>query len=161
MPDPAIAAEGHDPVAPLTPLRSQRLGVYGLSVVDSTILLVRASMLTEVPGRWFLPGGGVLHGEHPRAALVREVEEETGLSATVGDLLGVLSDIRTRSDGTQHHTVRLIYSLDELRGDLRHEASGSSDLARRVTFDEARQLPIAIYVKKAAALVGIDLQSTK
>ncbi len=141
--------------------RSQRLSVYGLVDEGGSILLVRASAMTEVTGRWFLPGGGVQHGEHPEAALRREVMEETGLTADVGPLLGVLSDVRTRSDRSLHHTVRLIYELTNLRGEIVHETSGSSDLARRVPFDEARRLPLAAYVREAATLAGIDLQPTK
>ncbi len=34
--------------------------------------------LAHPAGRWFLPGGGVQHGEHPIESLRREFEEESG-----------------------------------------------------------------------------------
>lgn len=136
----------------------QRLCAYGVSIDDDGILLVRASSITEVPGRWFLPGGGVDHGEHPVDALRREVLEETGLDATIGRQLGIVSDVRTRREGTKVHTVRLLFELDGLAGELRHEVSGSSDLAKRVELDEARQLPLADYVIEAGRLLGVDLR---
>ncbi len=137
--------------------KSQRVTAYGVCVVNDEILLVRASTLTEVPGRWFLPGGGVDHGEHPKEALHREVREETGLHATVGPLLGVLSDVRTRKNGVLHHTIRLIYRLEEATGTITSETGGSSDLATWVSLEEARSLPLAQYVQRAAALMGLDL----
>ncbi|MER7010920.1 NUDIX domain-containing protein [Saccharopolyspora sp. NPDC000359] len=39
-------------------------------------------------GKWSLPGGRVEHGESDRSAVQREVREETGLSVTVGELVG-------------------------------------------------------------------------
>lgn len=36
---------------------------------------------SDVPGAWQLPQGGLDAGEEPDAAVLREVEEETGLSA--------------------------------------------------------------------------------
>ena len=139
----------------------QRLAAYGVLQSAGTILLVRASTLTEVPGRWFLPGGGVDHGEHPIDALRRELVEETGLEVSVGRQLGVLSDLRRRSSGDLVHSVRLIYELSDPTGSLRSEASGSSDLARFIAFEEARTMPLALYVRQAAALAGLDLQSVK
>ena len=50
-------------------------------------------MLTQLtergthPGMWTLPGGGLDHGEDPRAGVRREVYEETGLTVTPGRLL--------------------------------------------------------------------------
>lgn len=39
--------------------------------------------------RWNLPGGGVMSGETPWQAVIREVQEEVGLIVTVDRLLGV------------------------------------------------------------------------
>jgi ADP-ribose pyrophosphatase YjhB (NUDIX family) len=138
----------------------QRLGAYGVHVNDGAILLVRASAVTEVQGRWFLPGGGVDHGEHPEEALVREIAEETGLTAVVGRQLGVLSDVRTRRDGDKVHSVRLIYAVASVSGSLIHETAGSSDMAAFIPLDQARTLPLAHYVRKAALLAGLDLRSS-
>jgi ADP-ribose pyrophosphatase YjhB (NUDIX family) len=146
---------------PADPGTFQRIAVYGLCIVDDEILLVRASERTEVPGRWFLPGGGVDHGEHPEVALARELTEETGLTGRINRFAGVLSDVRTRSDGVLHHTVRLIYEIVDLDGELVSEAAGSSDLARWVSISAARSYPTAHYVREACSLVGIDLQAVK
>jgi 8-oxo-dGTP diphosphatase len=143
------------------PGKTQRLGVYGICVEDDRILMVRASNLTEVPGRWFLPGGGVDHGEHPEESLAREFREETGLSVHVGRFLGVLSDVRKRANGAMHHTIRLIYSVDYFDGVLKSELIGSSDLAQWIEIHRASEYEIAVYAQRAAALAGISLQSVK
>ena len=135
----------------------QRICAYGVHVADGSILLVRASAITEVAGRWFLPGGGVDFGEHPTAALRREVAEETGLATSVGEHLGVVSDIRTRRSGVKVHSVRMIFALSEVAGELVHETTGSSDLARFVPIEEARTLPLAHYVVEGARFMGLDL----
>jgi len=143
------------------PGKTQRLGVYGVCVEDNRILMVRASDLTEVPGRWFLPGGGVDHGEHPEESLAREFREETGLAVEVGRFLGVLSDVRKRADASLHHSIRLIYAIDHFEGFLKNEVVGSSDLAQWIAIDRAGEYEIAVYAQRAAALAGISLQSVK
>ena len=85
-------------------------------------------MLT-LRGRWFLPGGGVDHGESPEDSLRREIAEESGLTIVPGPLLDVLSDVRTLPDGTSLHTVRLIYGVSSWHGTLR--ARGRRDDRRR------------------------------
>jgi 8-oxo-dGTP pyrophosphatase MutT (NUDIX family) len=112
------------------------------------ILLVRAAAYLSVAGRWFLPGGGIDHGEDPPTALRREYREETGLQVEVGALLGVLSDVFTIPDGTSLHTVRIIYAIDSFAGELRDEAGGSTDQARWVPVDEAMDLPLVRYVRR-------------
>jgi 8-oxo-dGTP diphosphatase len=128
----------------------QRVAVYGICQDgNGRVLLVRAAPWLSVGGEWFLPGGGLDHGEDPVAGLRREFAEETGLTVGVGELRGVLSDVIDVPDGTSLHTVRIIYDVDAYRGTLRHEVAGSSDNARWVAPDEAMALPLRPYVRRA------------
>jgi 8-oxo-dGTP diphosphatase len=130
----------------------QRLGAYGIARDDEgRILLVRAATYLTVAGRWFLPGGGIEHGETPADALRREVKEETGLAVGEVTLLGVLSDTWTIPDGTLLHTVRLVYRLDDWSGTLRHESSGSSDRAAWFTPSELESVKLVRYARDALA----------
>ena len=69
----------------------QRVAAYGLVLRDGRILLTRLASRISADERWHLPGGGVDHGEDPRDALVREIREETGLAAEVGETAHVYS----------------------------------------------------------------------
>lgn len=126
----------------------QRIAAYGILLdEEGRLLLARAAPSLNLAGRWFLPGGGVQHGESPVESLAREIEEESGLKVVVGPLLDVLSDVRTLPDETSLHTVRVIYRVDEWTGMLRPEVGGTTDDARWFTRDELGQLPLAFYVQ--------------
>lgn len=71
------------------PFRLQRLAVYALVRRGDDVLLTRISARGAHPGSWTLPGGGLDHGESPRAGLAREVREECGVECEIGDLLDV------------------------------------------------------------------------
>lgn len=47
---------------------------------------------------WNLPGGGVESGELPNEAVVREVEEETGLEVVIERLVGVYGKVYKRDE---------------------------------------------------------------
>jgi len=128
--------------------RRQRIAAYGVCRDEQgRILLARAAPALTLRGRWFLPGGGVQHGESPLDSLRREIEEESGLVVTPGPLLDVLSDVRTIPDGTSLHTVRLIYRVDAWEGTLRPEADGTTDAVGWFSPDEVRSMPLAHYVE--------------
>ena len=56
---------------------------------DSKILLIRG------PRRgWEFPGGQVEEGENLIEAFQREVQEETGITASIGPLVGIYSNIK-------------------------------------------------------------------
>ena len=129
-----------------------RVAAYAVCRRGSTILLVRASKRTEVEGTWFLPGGGLEWGETPADAVVREMREETGLVAASPRLLGVLTDVRARSSGQRVFSVRLIYEVREVDGEIRHETGGTSDEARWHDAATLATLPLAGYVNAALAL---------
>jgi 8-oxo-dGTP diphosphatase len=93
--------------------RRQRLGAYAVIVRDDRILLSRLAPHLTTSELWTLPGGGVDHGEDPRAAVVREVHEETGLDARVGETAQVFSahlpDAWRDGRAIDAHSVRLVY----------------------------------------------------
>ena len=78
---------------------------------DGRVLLSRLAPYLAPTERWTLPGGGIEFGEHPRDAVVREVYEETGLQAQVGEHAWVDSAlIGPRVEGEdERHALRIVY----------------------------------------------------
>jgi len=93
--------------------RMQRLGAYAVIVRDDEILLSRLSAKVTRRELWALPGGGVDHGEDPRDAVLREIHEETGLRAQVGETARVFSlhvaDTWRHGRRVDAHSVRIVY----------------------------------------------------
>ncbi|MEV1293346.1 NUDIX domain-containing protein [Pseudonocardia sp. NPDC049635] len=100
---------------------------------DGRLLLVRRA---NEPGRglWSVPGGRVEPGEDERAAVVRELAEETGLTVRPGALAGVV--------------VRGPYRIADYRCDLapgspaRPRAGDDADDARFVDIAGFAALPM-------------------
>jgi 8-oxo-dGTP diphosphatase len=122
--------------------RELRVAAYGLCVRDGSLLLAR--FVGHGGHEWTLPGGGLEHGEDPRAAVVREVAEETGYAVAIDRLLIADAIRRTFPRGrwrvADHHAVRLIYTVRIMGGTLRHEVGGSTDRAAWVPLDRLDEL---------------------
>lgn len=71
--------------------QKRRVAAYALITRGDRVLLSRLSAKVTRDEMWTLPGGGIDHGEAPRDGVVREVYEETGLRATVGEEARVYS----------------------------------------------------------------------
>lgn len=93
--------------------RRQRVAAYAIIVREDQILLSQLAPHISADGAWTLPGGGVDHGENPRDALLREIVEETGLDALVGETARVYSAHLPGvwRDGAQidAHALRIVY----------------------------------------------------
>ena len=140
------------PGDPAGTTRLQRVGAYGICRDGAgRVLLVRASRRSNVPGRWFLPGGGVEHGEAPLDGLRRELAEETGLVLDDATLRGVLSDTWGQPGGPVLHTIRIVYTVERWQGALRAEADGSSDAVAWADREALGRLPVMPYVTEALA----------
>jgi 8-oxo-dGTP diphosphatase len=59
--------------------------VAGLIFQEGKILVCQRTRHQTMPLKWEFPGGKIEDGEQPRDALHRELEEELGIDATIGD----------------------------------------------------------------------------
>ncbi len=97
--------------------KRQRVAAYAVIVRDDQILLSRLAPQISRKALWTLPGGGLDHGEDPRAAVLREVWEETGLEAHVADGARVYSMHNPkagpppsgRGGRSDYHALRIVY----------------------------------------------------
>ena len=59
--------------------------VAALILQDGKVLICQRTRHQTMPLKWEFPGGKIEEGEQPRDALRRELEEELGIDATIGD----------------------------------------------------------------------------
>ena len=59
--------------------------VAALIWLDGTVLICQRTRHQTMPLKWEFPGGKIEEGEQPRDAMRRELKEELGIDAVVGD----------------------------------------------------------------------------
>ena len=99
------------PVRPAVPA----VGVGAVVIHRGKVLLIRRGK-EPMRGRWVIPGGTVELGETLQEALVREVEEETGLRVEPREVVLVFDHIERDSAGITCHYVVIDYACDYVSG---------------------------------------------
>jgi 8-oxo-dGTP diphosphatase len=172
----ADVLDGIVPVAPLVlealadhqPFRLQRVGAYALirrgtgESEEGDVLLVQFSERGFHTGSWSLPGGGLRHGESPRPALEREVQEECGVRCAVGELLAVHDEAfsGTAPSGRfeDYHAVLLVFAatVDPDAKPRVVEVGGTTAAAAWVPVADVRagKLPVLDTVHRALDAAG-------
>ncbi len=135
----------------LKPLR--RIAAYAACADDTgRVLLIRESVRSGTPGVWTLPGGSVLHGEHPRDAVVREAAAESGLLLRPASPIDVLADTRARPHReVTLHTDRIVFRADVVSGEP-EPLSPTVDDVRWISMDEAATLQLRPFVAQILKL---------
>ncbi len=103
------------------------VGVGAVVVHDGRVLLIRRGK-EPLRGRWLPPGGTVEWGETLEDALVREVQEETGLTVRPREVVGVLDRIHREERDVLYHFVIVDYLCDWVSGTL-HAGSDAEEAA--------------------------------
>jgi 8-oxo-dGTP diphosphatase len=88
--------------------------VAALIVKDGKILVCQRTKHQTMPLKWEFPGGKIEEGEQPRNALHRELDEELGIDATIGDEVA-----RIRHEYKSGNSVELrFFVVREYRGEI-------------------------------------------
>ena len=85
----------------------------GILVERGRVLITQRKAGTHLEGAWEFPGGKVEPGEDPREALARELREEVGVSAKVGEIVDVTFH---RYEQAQKAVVLLFFEAEREHG---------------------------------------------
>jgi 8-oxo-dGTP diphosphatase len=91
--------------------------VAALIVKDEKILVCQRTRYQTMPLKWEFPGGKIEEGEQPRDALRRELEEELGIDAQIGEEVS-----RIRHDYKNGGSVELrFYVVHNYKGEIENK----------------------------------------
>jgi len=122
----------------------------GLIVREGKLLICQRTKHQPMPLKWEFPGGKIEHGEQPTDALRRELEEELGIHAKVGDEL-----VRVRHTYRNGGTIELRFFLvPGFEGELENR------IFKDVRWVEPADLPQYDFLEADVGLVK-DLASGK
>ncbi len=108
------------------------------------ILICQRTRHQPFPLKWEFPGGKIEPGEQPRCALRRELEEELGIDATIGDEV-----IRIRHTYARGGTVELrFYMVSAFSGEVENR------IFKDVRWVARQELPQFDFLEADAGIVA-------
>jgi 8-oxo-dGTP diphosphatase len=117
--------------------------VAGLIVQEGKVLICQRTKHQPMPLKWEFPGGKIEYGEQPTDALRRELEEELGIHAEVGDEVA-----RIKHQYKNGGSVELrFYLVSQYRGELENR------IFKDVRWVERRELPTYDFLDADLGLV--------
>lgn len=122
--------------------------VAGLIWRDGKILVCQRTRHQPMPLKWEFPGGKIEEGEQPRDALRRELEEELGIQAVIGD---EMVRLQHRYPGGNSVELRF-FDVREYSGALENR------IFREIVWEDPRKLPDYDFLEADLTLVK-DLAS--
>jgi len=110
------------------------VGVGAVIIKEGTIALIKRGNEPS-KGKWTIPGGIVELAESPEQAVIREGEEETGLTVDNPTLIDVVSNVNLDEQGkVKYHYVIIDYLVHVKSGTAR--AASDAEELRWVPFQE-------------------------
>jgi 8-oxo-dGTP diphosphatase len=114
------------------------------------LLVCQRTKHQTMPLKWEFPGGKIEHGEQPRDALRRELLEELGIEAKIGD---ELARIRHTYPSGRHVELRF-FGVHEYAGEVENR------IFRDIRWVRRGELPDYDFLEADVRLVG-DIASGK
>lgn len=124
--------------------------VAAVILQEGKILVCQRTRHQTMPMKWEFPGGKIEEGEQPRDALRRELDEELGIDATIGD---EIARIKHEYRGGSSVELRF-YLVQQYRGELENR------IFRDLQWSEPKDLPSFDFLEADLPLVT-DLAAGK
>jgi 8-oxo-dGTP diphosphatase len=124
--------------------------VAALIMKDGKVLVCQRTRHQTMPLKWEFPGGKIEEGEQPRDALRRELDEELGINARIGEEVA-----RIRHEYKSGNAVELrFYVVHQFEGEIENR------IFKEVRWSERSELPSYDFLEADRTLVE-DLASGK
>ena len=123
--------------------------VFIIERAGHVLLLRRSPAKDHAPGEWETGSGGILSGETPQAAVLREAREETGLDVEIVDAIDAFHFYR---GADRRETIGITFHCRAASGEVK--LSEEHDEARWVPLERIGDAQYPDWLRRAGALIA-------